>query len=353
MSSSQQVAHYYGVLSKDPQMLRVFEFFVDNKKTELNPAFDIVLGYHYPEIVSALQVTAKESLELAKRIVSLGLGVEEYHEQVIRCPFCSSEYTTVRFHCPFCSSTKLVKEVLLEHSGDGTIAPLSAFKKGGSGSIVCPVCKKALAKEGKDYRTVGVWYGCLSCGKQFDTPKNTYLCLSCSKEFTTQELVISSVNKVTIDKAILDDFSRRHLILRPLLSVIAEVGYEPASPGTMTGKSGYQHSFSAIGKDKDGKVYAFDIAVGSPQVEESAILNMFAKVLDTQPAKSYIICMPSLNINGKKIAGVYGIEVVEGGSMTEVSKRLKEAITGNRDGGGEADAKVKADAAAVGRKAGN
>jgi len=77
-------------------------------------------------------------------------------------------------------------------------------------------------------------------------------------------------------------------------------------------------------------VYAFDVAIGNPQVEESAILNMFAKVLDTQPAKSYIICMPSLNINGKKIAGVYGIGVVEGDSMAEVSKSLKEAITGKK-----------------------
>jgi DNA-directed RNA polymerase subunit RPC12/RpoP len=341
LSSPQQAAHYYGVISKDPQILRVFEFLVDHKKTDLQPTFDIVIGYHYPEVINALQVTAKESLELAKRIVSLGLGIEEYHEQVIRCPFCTSEYTTVRFHCPFCNSTKLMKEVLLEHPGDGTIAPLSSFKKGGVDSIVCPVCKKALVKEGKDYRTVGVWYGCLSCGKQFDTPKNTYLCLSCSKEFTTQELVISSVNKITIDKAILEDFSKRHFVLRPLLNAILEVGYEPASPGTMTGKSGYQHTFSAVGTDKDGKVYAFEIAIGNPQVEESAILNMFAKVLDTQPAKSYIICMPSLNINGKKIAGVYGIEVIEGDSMAEVSKSLKEAIAGKKAAGSEAPAGAK------------
>lgn len=341
MSSPQQAAHYYGVIAKDPQILRVFEFLVDHKKTDLQPTFDIVIGYHYPEVINALQVTAKESLELAKRIVSLGLGIEEYHEQVIRCPFCSSEYTTVRFHCPFCNSTKLMKEVLLEHPGDGTIAPLSSFKKNGADSIVCPVCKKALVKDGKDYRTVGVWYGCLSCGKQFDTPKNTYLCLSCSKEFTTQELVISSVNKITIDKAILEDFSKRHFVLRPLLSAISEVGYEPASPGTMTGKSGYQHTFSAVGTDKDGKVYAFEIAIGNPQVEESAVLNMFAKVLDTQPAKSYIICMPSLNINGKKIAGVYGIDVIEGDSMVEVSKSLKEAIAGRKPNESKAPAEGK------------
>jgi len=341
LSPPQQVAHYYGVISKDPQILRVFEFLVDNKRTHLQPGFDIVIGYHYPEVIGALQMTAKESLELAKRVVSLGLGIEEYHEQVIRCPFCSSEYTAVRFHCPFCNSTKLIKEVLLEHPGDGTIAPLSSFKKEGVDSIVCPVCKKTLVKDGKDYRTVGVWYSCLSCGKQFDTPKNTSLCLSCTKEFSTQELIISSINKITIDKAILEDFSKRHFVLRPLLKVISDVGYEPMSPGTITGKSGYQHIFSAVGKGDDGKIYAFEIAVGNPQVEESTILNMFAKVLDTQPAKSYMICMPSLNINGKKIADVYGIEVIEGESMAEVSKGLHNAIAGKKPDEGKAPSEGK------------
>lgn len=330
MSSPQQAAHYYGVISKDPQTLHIFEHLVENKKTELQPGFDIVIGYHYPEIIKSIQVTSKESLEIAKRIVFLGLGTEEYHQQVIRCPFCASEYTTVRFHCPFCNSTKLLKEVLLEHSGDGTIAPMTAFKKGGTDTIVCPTCKKTLTQDGKDYRIVGVWYGCINCGKQFDTPKNTYLCLSCSKEFSAQELVITSISKITIDKAILDDFARRHFVLKPLLDTLADVGYEPNSPGIMTGKSGYQHTFSATGKDKSGKMYAFDVALGENPAEESAVLNMFAKVLDTQPAKSFLICLPGLGDNGKKIAAVYNINVIEGANMTEVSKALKEALAGRK-----------------------
>jgi len=76
LSSPQQAAHYYGVISKDPQILRVFEFLVDHKKTDLQPTFDIVIGYHYPELSNALQGTAKEALELAMRIGSLGLGSE-------------------------------------------------------------------------------------------------------------------------------------------------------------------------------------------------------------------------------------------------------------------------------------
>jgi hypothetical protein len=304
----------------------MFEYLIDVKKPEISPAFDIVIGYHYPDIIKVLSVTAKESLEVAKRMVSMGLGVEEYHEQVIRCPHCDSEYATVRFHCPFCSSTKLAKEVLIEHTGDGTIAPISSFKKG-TAPLTCPVCKKPLVQEGKDYRTVGVWYGCLGCGKQFDTPKSTYLCLSCSKEFSTQELIITSVNKITIDKAILDDFSKRHFVLRPLISAISDVGYTPTSPGIITGKSGYQHTFSALGTDTEGKFYAFDIAVSDTLVDESVVLNMFAKILDTKPEKSFLICMPSINENGKKIAVVYGINLIEGKNMEEIISALKESLT--------------------------
>jgi len=325
VANIQTVSQYYAVLNRDPQLLKVFEYLVDNKKSQLDPAFDIVSGYHYPDILKALSVTAKETIAIAKRVVSLGLGTEVYHEQVIRCPFCNSEYATVRFHCPFCNSTMLAKETLIEHSSDGVIAPISSFKKG-EAPLTCPTCKKPLTQEGKDYRVVGVWYGCLSCNKQFDTPKNSYLCLSCKKQFTTQELVITSVNKITIDKAILEDFSKRHFILRPLTSLISEMGFAVTSPGVVVGKSGYSHTFSLIGNDKDGRLYAFEIGTSTGPLDETAVLNMFAKVLDTKPEKSFMICMPSIVENGKKIAAVYDIKIVEGKTMEEIIKNLREML---------------------------
>jgi hypothetical protein len=48
LSSPQQAAHYYGIISKDPQILKVFELLVDNKKTDLQPTFDIVIGTTTP-----------------------------------------------------------------------------------------------------------------------------------------------------------------------------------------------------------------------------------------------------------------------------------------------------------------
>ncbi|MDD1776421.1 MAG: hypothetical protein LUP94_03600, partial [Candidatus Methanomethylicus sp.] len=130
----------------------------------------------------------------------------------------------------------------------------------------------------------------------------------------------------TIDKAILDDFSKRHFVLRPLIAVISDVGLTPSSPGIITGKSGYQHTFSAVGTDKSGKFYAFDVAVSNALIEESVVLNMFAKILDTKPEMSYLVCMPGINENGKKIAAVYDIKLVEGKSMEEIMKALKEVL---------------------------
>ncbi|MEN3064157.1 MAG: hypothetical protein ABC518_05880, partial [Candidatus Methanosuratincola petrocarbonis] len=107
--SSQQ---YFQMISKDNQLIKLLEYLVSKKSNELQPAFDIVTGYHYPDVVNALSATPKESLEIARRLVAMGAATEEYTEQVIRCPYCNSEYTTVRFHCPFCNSKRLSKEVL-------------------------------------------------------------------------------------------------------------------------------------------------------------------------------------------------------------------------------------------------
>lgn len=314
----------YSVITSDERVTKLFEYLVNKKKTVLAPAFEIVMGYHYPDIMEAVKVTSMESVSFAKKLVQMGLAIEDYKEQVVRCPHCNSEYTTVRFHCPFCSSTRLSKDLLVEHLSDGTIAPLSNYKKGGTG-LICPSCKKPVNE--RDYRTVGVWYSCLSCGKQFDTPKNSYLCLSCGKRFNTQELVISFVNELKIKSEVLDDFARRHMLLTPLVNIMVDAGLESKSPGTIVGASGYSHVFSIVCTNHNGKKYAFDLQLSEKPIDETAVLAMFAKVVDTKPDGSYLIAIPGMVENGKKIASVYRIGLIEGQSVQEVIPAIKELVS--------------------------
>lgn len=323
MATAAAPAEMYAIITSDEQVTKLFEYLASKKKTTIQPAFEIVMGYHYPDIMEALKVTSMESISFAKKLVQMNLATENYKEQVVRCPHCNSEYTTVRFHCPFCNSTKLSKDLLIEHLQDGTIAPLSNYKKGDS--MVCPTCKKPV-KEG-DYRTVGVWYSCLSCGKQFDTPKNTYLCLSCGKSFTTQELVISSVNELRIRPELLDEFARRHMLLTPLINIMTESDLDAKSPGTIVGSSGYSHIFSIVCTNHNGKRYAFDLQLSEKPVDETAVLGMFAKVVDTKPDAAYLITIPGIVENGKKIASVYNINIIEGKTVQEVIPAIKEVVS--------------------------
>ncbi|MDI9644918.1 MAG: hypothetical protein QFX35_06850, partial [Candidatus Verstraetearchaeota archaeon] len=126
MASVLAPAEIYTLITSDEQVTKLFEYLAGKRKTVIQPAFEIVAGYHYPDIMAALKLTPMESVSFANKLVSKGLASESYKEQVVRCPYCNSEYTTVRFHCFFCNSTRLSKEVLVEHLSDGTIAPLSS-----------------------------------------------------------------------------------------------------------------------------------------------------------------------------------------------------------------------------------
>ncbi|MDI9608980.1 MAG: hypothetical protein QFX34_01715 [Candidatus Verstraetearchaeota archaeon] len=321
MATATTQAEVYSIITSDEQATKLFEYLVSKKKTVISPAFEIVMGYHYPDIMEALKVTSMESVSFAKKLVQMGLASENYREQVVRCPHCNSEYTTVRFHCPFCNSTRLSKDLLVEHLADGIIAPLSNYKKSGS-ELVCPSCKKKVKED--DLRTMGVWYSCLSCGKQFDTPKNSYLCLSCGKSFSTQELVISFINELKIKPEVLDEFAKRHMLLTPLLNIMSEYGLDAKSPGTIVGASGYGHIFSIVCTNHNGKKYAFDLQLSEKPVDETAVLGMFAKVVDTKPEAAYLIAIPGMVENGKKIASVYKINLIEGNSVQDVIPAIKE-----------------------------
>jgi len=324
MTSSRPVASsYYTVIASDSRLIHLFEHLIMvESNSVLPPSFDPCSGYFYPDIVKGSNVSPKESLEVANKIISLGLGTKEYHDQVLRCPYCGAEQIRVIFHCPFCNSTQLYKELLLEHIHDGVIGPISRFKRGGD--LVCPNCGTKLAEEGRDYRTVGVWYRCLSCYKQADTPKIAYPCRSCGKEVTAHGLVISSVWALVINKEALKEFSRLHIVIRPVVDLLRRSGYMTNSPATLTGRSGVVHSFDVLGLDKTGKTVAVDIVVSKELLDESVIMSLFAKVLDTSPTKTILVCIPGIVETAKKLASTYGITILEGPSINEAIARLKD-----------------------------
>jgi DNA-directed RNA polymerase subunit RPC12/RpoP len=317
---------YYSIIVSDSRLVCLFEHLVKETKDVLLPEFDPQHGHIYPDIINSCKVTPQEAVEIINKIVSLGLGKTEYHDQVLKCPYCGSERIRVYFHCPSCNSTQLYKELLLEHIRDGVIGPFSRFKDP-SGTLVCPSCGAKLDIEGRDYRTIGVWYRCLNCYKQVDMPKITYLCIACKREVTAHGLVIASVPRVLINKVAIEDFSRQHLAIRPIVNELKAAGYSVNSPGTLIGKSGTMHSFDIVGIDKSGNTLVVDVAISKEALNESVILNTFVKVLDTNPAKKLLVCIPGLIESAKKLAPLYGITVLEGTSVSEIITPLKSILS--------------------------
>ncbi|MGQ9759259.1 MAG: TackOD1 domain-containing metal-binding protein [Candidatus Methanomethylicaceae archaeon] len=315
---------YYSTIARDVKLVHLFEHLVKEGKDVLLPVFDPCNGYVYPDIINSCEVSPQESLELINKILSLGLGTKEYHDQVLRCPYCGSEQIRVYFHCPFCNSTQLYKELLLEHIRDGVIGALSKFKDA-SGTLVCPSCGSKLYTEGRDYRTVGVWYRCLTCYRQMDAPKITYLCRECKKEVTAHGLVISSVGRLIINKAALEEFSREHLAIKPIVDALKEAEYIVNAPGSLLGKSGVSHSFDIVGA-KSSNIITIDVVVSKEAINEGAIVNLFVKVLDTRPTKAVLVCIPGILESAKKLANLYGITILEGTSISDIVTLLKSML---------------------------
>ncbi|MBC7113177.1 MAG: hypothetical protein H5T34_04055 [Candidatus Methanomethyliales bacterium] len=326
MTSPPVAGSYYSAIMSDSRLVSLFEHLVREGKDVLLPEFDPQYGYTYPDIIKSCKVSPREVVEIINKIILLGLGNTEYHDQVLKCPYCGSEHIRVYFHCPFCNSTQLYKELLLEHIRDGVIGPISKFKDP-AGTLVCPSCGSKLTVEGKDYRTIGVWYRCLTCYRQVDLPKITYLCRSCKREVTAHGLVISSISRLIINKAALEEFSRQHLAIRPIINELKASGYIVNSPGTITGKSGTSHAFDIVGVDKSGNVIAVDVAISKETLNESVILNLFVKVLDTNPTKTVLVCIPGLTEAARKLAPLYGITTLEGTSISDIITPLKSMLS--------------------------
>jgi len=317
---------YYGLIADDPKTVCVFEYLIRSDKNELVPSFEPSMGFYYPDIVKNCNLTAAESVEISKKIINLGLGTKMYHDQVLKCQTCVADQVSVRFHCPFCNSTEIGKELLIEHVADGVMALLSSFKKK-EGKLVCPSCGKTLEQEGKDYRNVGIWYGCLSCKKQFDTPKVKYVCRTCNKEIDIQDVLISAVYRVVIKKEVIDELSTRLLICKPVSDALNDAKLTPTMPGILEGKSGINHTFGIMGINKNKKIVAIDLAISKSRINEGPILAMSAKVMDTNPTKAIIIAVPGLQDNARKVAGIYNIQVIEGDTVEDATVKLRKLLS--------------------------
>jgi len=74
-------------------------------------------------------------------------------------------------------------------------------------------------------------------------------------------------------------------------------------------------------------VTVIDLATSTDDVvSEQSVIAMFAKVYDATPDRACLIAIPKMNENGKKLAGLYKIELIEARDQNEAIEALKACI---------------------------
>ena len=80
---------------------------------------------------------------------------------------------------------------------------------------------------------------------------------------------------------------------------------------------------------KDENITVIDLAASDDDiVSEQAIIAMFAKVYDIVPDRACLIAIPEMNKNGKKLAELYKIKLIEAKDYKDAIKGLKSCIEG-------------------------
>jgi hypothetical protein len=201
------------------------------------------------------------------------------------------------------------------------------FHKGNN--LICPKCHEELRKLDVDYRRAGTWCACKNCNKSFDIPVTAHFCRDCHAAFTFEDAVIKDVYAYSLKEEIREEAEMGWVIIAPTTEFLRENGFEVESHAFLKGKSGANHMFdiAAYEGDVTKKVMVIDLAVSTEDaVPEQPVIALFAKIFDVSPDSAYLIAIPKMSENGKKMAGLYNIKVVEAENQKDAVKTLKDKL---------------------------
>jgi len=264
-----------------------------------------------------------------KRLSDSGVLDKTLYDKVIRCPKCSSLNISFRYCCPFCKSFDIQKSSLVEHIKCGYMDLEANFRQGDK--YVCPKCHEEMRKIDVDYRKAGVWCNCNNCSKSFDIPVSEHFCRNCNVTSTFEEASIREVYSYTLNKEVKAESLQSLFLAAPIQEFLIKEGLTVKSPASLKGKSGAKHSFGIVAHkgtaDAPQKVIVVDLATSTGDVvSEQPVIAFFAKVFDVSPERAYLIAIPKLNENGKRMAELYNIRTIEAENPKEATRALKDSF---------------------------
>jgi len=313
-------------LYKDSNVQVFLSKFLSGEISELKPTFDPKFGYRYAEVEAILGDASKVE-DFLNRLYEAKVIERKLYDKILLCPSCGSQNVSTHYCCPYCKSFNIQKGSLVEHVKCGYMDVEENFRKGGK--LVCPKCHRELKKPEVDYRKAGIWCTCKDCGKSFDIPVTRHFCRECLADFTFEDVEIRDVYAYTLNEEVRGEITAGWIFVAPIKEFLVESGFEVEAPAFLKGKSGANHMFdiAAYKKEITKKVAVMDVATATEDVvSEQPVIALFAKIYDVAPDSAFLIAIPKLNENAKKMAELYNIKVIEARDSKEVTKALKDKL---------------------------
>jgi hypothetical protein len=313
-------------LYRDHTVQMLLNKFLSGEIKTLEPVYDSEVGYRYP-VVETLVGDASQVEPFLNKLYEAGVLEKKLYDKIIFCPKCSSANVSTRYCCPFCKSFNIQKSSLIEHVKCGYMDLEANFRDGDK--YVCPKCHEELRTIDIDYRKAGIWCTCGSCKKSFDIPVTSHFCRDCSETSTFEEVPIKDVYSYTLKANVTAESSLNWFLVAAIREFLMKEGLNVESPGLLKGKSGANHSFDIVAykEDKSQKAIVVDLAMATGNiVSEQPVIALFAKIFDVTPEKAFLISIPKLGENGKKMAELYKIRAIEAKNQEEAIASLKESL---------------------------
>jgi hypothetical protein len=311
---------------KDHRVQLLLSKFVSGELSKLTPIYDPKRGYRYP-VAEKIVGDPATTDELLNHLFEVGILERELYDKIIYCPNCDAANVSVHYCCPHCKSFNIRKSALIEHVPCGYIDTEEQFRK--KGTLVCPKCGKKLSKPDVDYRKAGVWCTCNECDKSFDIPVTFHFCRDCNQRFSFEDGLYKDVYLYKMSSKVMQEAALGPILIGPIKEFLEKRGFAVETPGFLKGRSGASHMFDIMASrgGVSRNVTVIDLATAAEDVvSEQSVIGMFAKVYDVSPDRACLIVIPKMNEDGKRLAALYKIELIEAKGRKEALQRLKAKI---------------------------
>ena len=313
-------------LYKDHKVQLLVSKFVSDELGVLNPIYDPKQGFRYP-VIDEIVGDSASTEEFLQKLFEGGVLERKLYDKIVYCPSCSSANLSIHYTCPHCKSFDVKKSALIEHIKCGYIDTEDHFQK--DEKLVCPRCNKELTNPDVDYHRAGVWCTCNQCGKSFDIPVPAHFCRECHQNFTFDDVLYKDVYSYSLTPEAAKEANLGCVLTVPIIEFLENIGYKVESPGFLNGKSGTRHMFdlTAVSAGKKKNITAIDFATSTDDVvSEQSVIAMFAKIFDATPYRACLVAIPKMSENGRKLASLYKINLIEAKNQNVAIESLKSCV---------------------------